>query len=184
MSKEKYYVNNEELYNDIVKFRKKLEAWEAAGGEQSGLKEPPVPNSIGSAIIKIANKYSYSPNFINYSYIDEMISDGIEACVFGIRKFDYNNWYNPFAYFTQCCFYAFINRIKKEKKQTLIKAEIIKEIGADAFDLQDQDLDEDFKNSYVEFLRTHMNIDDSFLKKKKKAEEVVPDASALTEFLD
>ena len=161
-----HYVDNEKFYEEIVKYRKELEYAEA-----NGLPEPDMNNYIGDCIIKIATKFSYNNKFINYSYKEEMIGDGIEVCINGIKKFDYVNWQNPFAYLTQCCFYAFISRIKREKTQQYIRSEMIKEMGADSFDLQEVDLDEDFRNDFVKFLESNMNVSGEFLKKKPKVKK-------------
>jgi len=41
----------------------------------------PIPNYIGECFMKIAEGLSHKPNFINYTYRDEMIGDGIENCL-------------------------------------------------------------------------------------------------------
>jgi DNA-directed RNA polymerase specialized sigma24 family protein len=84
--------------------------------------EPPiVTDYIGSCFLKIANGLSYRPNFINYTYRQDMISDGIENCLQYIHNFDPEKSKNPFSYFTQIIYYAFIRRIQKEKKQSHVK---------------------------------------------------------------
>ena len=82
---------------------------------------PPVTNYIGECFLKIATHLSYRPNFINYTYRDEMISDGIENCLQYVKNFNPEKSSNPFAYFTQIIYYAFLRRIQKEKKQTHVK---------------------------------------------------------------
>ena len=77
---------------------------------------PIVSNYIGECFMKIANHLSYRPNFINYTYRDEMISDGIENCVQYSYNFNPEKSTNPFAYFTQIIYYAFVRRIQKENK--------------------------------------------------------------------
>ena len=76
----------------------------------------PVNNYIGECFLKIATHLSYRPNFINYTYRDEMISDGVENCLQYCSNFDPEKSKNPFAYFTQIIYYAFLRRIAKEKK--------------------------------------------------------------------
>ena len=84
--------------------------------------EPPrIPNYIGECIYLICNKLAYKPNFMNYTYKDEMISDGVENCVASVNNFNPEKSTNPFAYFTQIAWNAFLRRIAKEKKQTYIK---------------------------------------------------------------
>ena len=60
-----------------------------------------------------------------------MIGDGIENCVQYIHNFDPAKSNNPFAYFTQIIYYAFLRRIQKEKKQLEIKTKIIERTGYD-----------------------------------------------------
>jgi len=73
---------------------------------------------LGESITKIAQGLSYAPNFINYSYKDDMIGDAIVKMVSALKnkKFKLDSGFSPFSYFTTIAFHAFINRIKKEKK--------------------------------------------------------------------
>ena len=80
---------------------------------------------VGAALLKIANRLSTKPNFINYTFREEMVSDGIENCINYIGNFDPDKSKNPFAYFTQIIYYAFLRRIQKEKKQLYIKHKAI-----------------------------------------------------------
>ena len=112
IKKEKpHYVDNKKFYQEIVKYR---EACEIA--RQEGKQEPRLPNYIGECIYKIATKLSYKPCFMNYSFRDEMIDDGIENCIMYFKDFDINKTQNPFAYFTQIIYYAFLRRISKEER--------------------------------------------------------------------
>ena len=83
--------------------------------------KPRIPEYIGECLLKISTRLSTKPNFINYTYRDEMISDGIENCVNYIGNFNPEKSTNPFAYFTQIIYYAFLRRIQREKKQLYIK---------------------------------------------------------------
>jgi len=73
---------------------------------------------LGESVSKIANGLSYAPNFLNYSYREEMIGDAIVKMMTALKhkKFNLDSGYSPFSYFTTIAFHAFINRIKKEKK--------------------------------------------------------------------
>ena len=75
---------------------------------------------IAESVNKIAQGLSYSSNFINYTYKDEMIGDAIVKMFTAVKnkKFNVESEHNPFSYFTTIAFHAFINRIKKEKKHT------------------------------------------------------------------
>ena len=104
---------------------------EVNDADEEGEVIPPIPEYIGECFYKIATHLSYRPNFINYTYREEMIGDGIENCVQYIHNFDPNKSNNPFAYFTQIIYYAFLRRIQKEKKQLEIKTKIIERTGYD-----------------------------------------------------
>ena len=113
----KNYVNNKDLYEAMCKYHSGVKEFEAGALN----KKPNIPNYVGEAIMLICNRLSYKYNFINYSFKEEMISDGIENCIMAIDSFNPEKSNNPFAYFTQIAYNAFIRRILKEKKQTYIK---------------------------------------------------------------
>ena len=73
---------------------------------------------LADAIRRIAYGLSFAPNFINYSYRDEMIGDAVVKMYQALKykKFKLNQGFSPFSYFTTIAFHAFISRIKKEKK--------------------------------------------------------------------
>lgn len=100
-----HYVNSKEFKEDIKNYYD-------SGSDEIGEK-------LGSNIFKIATGLSYAPNFINYSYKDDMIGDAVVKMFTALqmKKFDIESGNNPFSYFTTIAFHAFINRIKKEKKQ-------------------------------------------------------------------
>ncbi len=110
------YVNNKTLYEEMVKYKQKT-----VEAEMLGKQLPSVPNYVGQCFLQICNRLSTKPNFMNYSYRDEMIADAIENCVSAAHSFDPEKSSNPFAYFTQIAWNAFIRRIHKEKKQAYIK---------------------------------------------------------------
>ena len=116
-----HYVDNKKFLAAIIE-RKELMAESEAAGDGP----PQITNYLGECILKIANHLSYRPNFINYTYREEMISDGIENCLQYIDRFDPAKSSNPFAYFTQVIYYAFVRRITKEKKQQMIKEKLLK----------------------------------------------------------
>lgn len=159
-----HYVNNAEMLASIKGYKDKLRDYEKNGGV-----EPRIPEYLGECILKIATKLSHKPNFINYSYRDDMISDGIENCVMCVDSFDPDKSSNPFAYFTQVIYYAFLRRIQKEKKQSYIKGKLIQEMPFESFELQGHDeSDMEFTNAYMNFIQMNSNFDDSFIKKKEK----------------
>ena len=122
--KSEHYVNNKELLEALIVYREKV-----AIAKEKELPKPRITNYLGSCFLKIATHLSYKPNFVNYMFRDDMISDGIENCVQYIHNFDPEKSRNPFAYFTQIIHYAFLRRIQKEKKQLDIKNKIIEKTG-------------------------------------------------------
>ena len=124
--KSEHYVNNKELLAALIDYRA-----EVAVNKMKDLPKPRISNYLGECFLKIATHLSYKPNFVNYMFRDDMISDGIENCVQYIHNFDPAKSRNPFAYFTQIIHYAFLRRIQKEKKQLEIKTKIIEKTGYD-----------------------------------------------------
>ena len=157
-----HYVNNKEFLLAMVEYKKSV-------NRAKRLKEnkPPVPDYIGECFLKIANHLSFRPNFINYTYRDDMISDGIENCLQYLDNFNPKTSNNPFAYFTQIIYYAFVRRIQKEKKQTTIKQKLILKSGLDEIVRQEGD-NTDYQNQYADFLRKNMIIDSEPEKKEDK----------------
>ena len=122
--KSEHYVNNKEFLEALINYRAKCQR-----AEEAGEARPVIPRYIGECFLKIANHLSYKPNFVNYMFREDMISDGIENCVQYIKNFNPEKSSNPFAYFTQIIHYAFLRRIQKEKRQMDIRSKIIERSG-------------------------------------------------------
>jgi hypothetical protein len=110
------YINNKTLYGAMIHYKNELK--EAVG---RGEEKPIVPKYIGESILLICNNLAKKPNFSGYTYKQDMISDGIMDCISAVDNFNPDKTNNPFAYFTQIAWNAFLRRIQKEKKQTYIK---------------------------------------------------------------
>lgn len=159
--KNAHYVDNKQLLAAMIEFRNSV-----IEAKEKGEPRPRIPNYIGECIMKISEHLSYRPNFINYTYKDEMISDGIENCLLYIDNFNPEKSKNPFAYFTQIIYYAFIRRMQKEKKQTYVKYK----------SLERQVLEDDIleaggvtKKSYLEFMQNNMS---GFIEDFEKSQKV------------
>ena len=163
--KKVHYVDNKAFLAAIVERKEQIKEAESVGESK-----PQISNYLGECILKIANHLSYRPNFINYTYKEEMISDGIENCLQYIDNFDPEKSKNPFAYFTQIIYYAFIRRIAKEKKQQKIKDRILKRSNIqDMIMVQPHDDEADYQTQYIEFLdKYNFGDDDEEDEKKKK----------------
>ena len=155
-----HYVDNAKFLEEIKKWNEKRKE-----AEEQGEPTPQVTNYIGECFLKIANGLSYKPNFINYTYKQEMISDGIENCLQYIHNFDPEKSKNPFAYFTQIIYYAFIRRIQKEKKQTHVKHKMIEKQSYEYFTTMEGD---DTPYSVGGFDAINMLPDEAVYKPKKK----------------
>jgi hypothetical protein len=112
----KNYINNKTLYLAMIEYRENLKL-----AEEKETEKPRVTNYIGQSILLICNNLAKKPNFSGYTYIQEMISDGVIDCIAAVDNFDPDKTSNPFAYFTQIAWNAFLRRIEKEKKHTYIK---------------------------------------------------------------
>ena len=123
-AKPEHYVNNKDFLEALVIWKAKVKR-----AAEAGEPKPQITNYIGSCFLKLANHLSYRPNFVNYMFKDDMICDGVENCVQYIDNFDPAKSSNPFAYFTQIIYYAFLRRIQREKKQLEIKNKIIERSG-------------------------------------------------------
>ena len=135
--------------------------------ELEGEDIPPIPEYIGECFYKIATHLSYRPNFINYTYREEMIGDGIENCIQYAKNFNPEKSKNPFAYFTKIIYYAFLRRITKEKKQQSIKQKIIDNDTLKTHDVHDYD-DDVYDNTYIDFLKDNLPREEVPKKKKRK----------------
>lgn len=124
MKKQRQYVNNADFLEALIEYKEEVKI-----AHEKGLPEPKLPNYIGECWMKIAEGLSHKDNFIGYTYRDEMIADGIENCLMYFNNFDPEKSKNPFAYFTQIIYYAFLRRIQKEKKQLYIKYKSTVQIG-------------------------------------------------------
>ena len=123
-TKNEHYVNNKEFLAALIRYQEDIEI-----AKLQDKPKPVIPRYIGECFLKIANHLSFKPNFVNYMFKEDMISDGIENCVQYIHNFNPEKSKNPFAYFTQIIHYAFLRRIQREKRQLEIKNKIIEKSG-------------------------------------------------------
>lgn len=119
---EKHYVDNKKLFEVMVKYRAAVDKHKQAQKKtKRKLKPPTIPDYVGECLLKIATRLSNKPNFANYTFREDMISDAMENCILYMHNFDPKKSQNPFAYFTQIIHYAFIRRIEREKKYSYTK---------------------------------------------------------------
>lgn len=171
--KSNHYINNADFLKALVEYKEKCVL-----AEQNSKSDPPIPNYIGECFLKIADHLSRKPNFVSYSFRDEMISDGIENCLMYFRNFDPDKSKNPFAYFTQIIYFAFLRRIQKEKKQLYVKYKATEQFGI--FDEYEMFEDENgnmrqfqMYDNISEFIHTYEEAAKEKKNKKNKVEELL-----------
>lgn len=147
-----HYIDNEKFFEVLKKH-----GVDVRRAIRQKVEVPRVPEYIGACFIKIANNLALKPNFNNYTFIDEMISDAVENCFIYTNNFDIKKSKNPFAYFTQITYYAFIRRIQKEKRQLNTKYRYIESLGADDIIRQAKD-DGDYETPYIDFLKQQVSL--------------------------
>ena len=160
--KSTHYVDNSKFLEELVKYKKKV-----TEAKDKNIPKPIVSNYLGECFLKIATHLSYKANFINYTYRDDMISDGIENCLVAVDKFDPEKSKNPFAYYTQIIYFAFVRRIQKEKKQQATKYKILENIDLNQL-LVHSDGNEEYVSQVIDLMKRQMDNVESDRKEIKK----------------
>lgn len=114
--KKEHYVDNKLFCKEMIEWKKKFK-----GCKERNESAPPVSEYIASCFVNIAENLAKKPNFVNYQFKEDMVGDGIENCLMYCSNFNPRKSKNPFSYFTQIIYYAFLRKIQKEKKQNYIK---------------------------------------------------------------
>ena len=177
----KNYVNNPEFLQAIIDYKKLC-----TEAEDSGDSKPQIPDYIGECIYQISTRLASKPNFSGYSYKDEMISDGLENAIQALGNFDPDKSSNPFAYFTQIIWYAFLRRIDKEKKQLYIKHKVTENSVISGTAVEDGD-DDGSAPSYIDLDNDYMTDFVKNYEKKmdeKKAQQQKRAKKGLEKFID
>jgi hypothetical protein len=155
------YIDKKRFHHEMTKYR--LAAIES---EKNGEEKPRLNNYLGTCFYMICEKLSYRPNFVNYSFREEMVGDAIENCLSAADNFDPNEQkQNPFGYFSLIAWRAFVRRIQKEKKQTYVKHKAFQNSGLydqlahgdDAGIVGINSMNNDVSNRIIEQFETKMN---------------------------
>lgn len=148
-----HYVDNKKFGKALVDYAATVDKAKA-----DGTTIPIVPNYIAECFLKIAEGLSHKVNFIRYTYREEMVMDAVENCLRAITNYNPNaetrtGTQNAFSYFTQICFFAFLRRIEKEKKQQDIKFKFIEQSGIEEFIAQVEGDDTHGEQAFIDSLR-------------------------------
>jgi hypothetical protein len=164
----KNYINNRDFFEALVAYKKLCQE-----AEDSGEEKPMVPDYIGKCIWQIATRLATKPNFSGYTFKEDMIMDGVENCLLYLHSFNPEKTENPFAYFTQVIWYAFLRRIAKEKKQMYVRYKSSQSMLATGGTYEGNDIslylntDVDYINNFIQDYEDKMHRD----KNKKKDDE-------------
>jgi DNA-directed RNA polymerase specialized sigma subunit len=160
--KKDHYIDNSKFYEEMVAWKNKVKE-----AEETDEPKPQISEYIARCFMQIGENLAKKPNFMNYPFKEDMISDGVENCLMYCSNFDPEKSTNPFSYFTQIIYYAFLRRIQKEKKQNYVKYKYLESL--------------DKKGDFSEILKAmgiseeetlqYKNMEKSKTKNKKKVEE-------------
>lgn len=174
--KQSYYVDPKLMFEKFVEFQELRKA-----AIERGEEEPRITPYLADCIMRIANHLSYRWNFINYSYRDEFVLDGIVACVKGFNTFDPKISTQIFSYFTNTCFRAAVKRIQMEEDENNVKAKAIYESDVDSIVTQAQESG-DFDAEFIEWMKTAQDFKMKPEKVKEKKEKEKPSNFVELEF--
>ena len=117
-----HYVDNRKFLIALIQHRRARHHAKLRGEDP-----PVVPEYIGECFLKIGTHLSFKPNFANYTYREDMVSDGVENCLVYMHNFNPRKSRNPFGYFTSVIYYAFVRRIQRERRHTYLRYKLIEE---------------------------------------------------------
>lgn len=150
-------------YIDNKRFYKEITIWinEIKYAKDNNLERPQLSEYLGECFLKIAENLSHRPNFIGYTFREDLVSDGYENCILYGDRFNPEKTKNAFSYFTTIIFRSFLRRIAKEKKVYSLKNKIIFESGVlDQFMSVDDKDNQLHIEQHIQYLRNFTKKDD------------------------
>lgn len=173
-----YYLDKDQMRDALRKYRDDYRK-----SVEDGVEAPRVPEYLGECFLNISKGLAMKHNFRHYSFVNDMIMDGVMTCLKYIKSFDPDKIsertgkpVSPLSYFTQTCFYSFINRINEEEEEAAVKWELLLKADIEAYTEGDDDSG-DFKMNLSEFIKAlgpQKHIDKKKQKTSKKKEPVSP----------
>lgn len=167
---QQHYINNKDFLKALIEYKAKVKK---ASGKKKGT--PQLNEYIGQCFLRIAENLSRKPNFASYTFREDMISDAVENCLRSVTNFNPSKSKNPFAYFTQIIYFAFLRKIGAEKKQLYTRYKATEQLGL-LQDVRQGDMseigqeDHNFKvyENITEFIDTFEKTKKEKMKKSKK----------------
>ena len=120
MARKVNYINNKRFFSELSEWQDDV--------KRTGDENLQASDYLGECIMKLCDNIGHKYNFKNYTYLDEMKGLATVHAVKALKKFDTEKSDNPFAYFSQVIHRAFIQILKKEKKQQMIKIDMIERV--------------------------------------------------------
>ena len=161
------YIDNKEFLKAMIEHKKLIKK-----AKKENKPIPGVSNYIGKCFLDIATNLARKPNFVNYIFKEDMISDGVENCLMYVDNFDPKKSQNPFAFFTQIIFYSFLRRIQKEKKYLYTKMAYFREMDYRKefknWAVKNDMVDSDSNDPYLAFFNLNEKDLENFTKKTTK----------------
>ena len=162
VDKSRHYVDNEAFFGEMKKWKQRVH--DAREVEEN---DPPTTEFMGECFLKICEHLAMRPNFINYTFRDDLVSDGIENCLLYAHNFNPEKSKNPFSYFTQIIHHAYVRRIVKERKIKHVKYLYVERSGIlNELTTEGED-NKRMTKQWVDYLRTHEKYAVNPHKKKK-----------------
>lgn len=156
------YINGPDFCDAIEKYQKEYR--EAIAANEI---PPRMPQYIGECFFKIATNLAKKKNFSSYSYLDDMILDGVERCVKYIHTFKPEKTRNAFAYFTRTIHNSFITRIKLERKELYYKYKLMLD-QVHCHSLYEGDTDSVYNKINLEYAEEYIKNYDELEEKRKE----------------
>jgi DNA-directed RNA polymerase specialized sigma24 family protein len=174
-----HYVNNNDLLAAMVEYKKEYQE-----AKKNGKPVPRVSEYIGECLLKIASHLSYKPNFYGYTFREDMVGDAILNCMEYIHNFDTDKYKNPFSYFTQIMYFAFIRKLDKEKKHQVLKFKVLENSELYGTVLTQQSSDKgEYDNTFTKYMYANSRDSAHEYDSKKKAKRTARKrANGLSQF--
>ena len=177
-----HYVDNKQFGEALVAYSAQVKQ-----ASEAGLPQPIVTDYIARCFLRMAEGLSHRPNFNGYSYREEMVMDGVESCLKAVTNYDptattRSGVPNAFGYFTQIIFYAFLQRIGKEKKQQDAKLHLMNSIDiSDLIEMGDHASTNGVERLFIDELRSRIG---NVKRKDEKIKERIKEMKQLENFYD
>lgn len=85
---------------------------------------------LAEALMLIVQRFSFSSNFVGYSFREDMVSFALVNLCANWHKYNEIDYANPFAYYTQAAYHSFLQFLASEQKQRDRRDRLLIAMGA------------------------------------------------------